>query len=161
MCVCWIFFIVCWTRIWLTNLFDSFSLTRPAEAVLNNFLSEGDELIKQIKKELNETPFIAKRQMYALFSEVNTDWNSFRSNCKNDPGQLIGGPSVRVDMPSTSGADFASNNRFDRNMQLAKGITILEKTSQSLHRASQAARESEGANLQFLFFGLPLWFFAN
>lgn len=40
-------------------------------------------------------------------------------------------------MPTTS------NNRFDTNLNLAKGITILEKTSQSLHRASQAAREAE------------------
>lgn len=109
--------------------------------MLNNFLSEGDELIKQIKRELNDTPFIAKREMYSTFAEVNNGWNEFKTNCRTNPGQLIGGPSVSVDMPSTS-----DGSRFDNRMQLAKGITILEKTSQSLHRASQAAREAEGTN---------------
>ena len=118
--------------------------------MLNNFLGEGDELIKQIKKELNETPYIAKRDMYNTFAGVNNEWSEFKTNCRTNPGQLIGGPSVRLDMPSTS--NEASNSRFDRNMQLAKGITILEKTSASLHRASQAAREAEGATTVFFAF---------
>ena len=112
--------------------------------MLNNFLSEGDELIKQIKRELNETPYIAKREMYNAFAGVNTDWMTFKMNCKTNPGQLIGGPSVLVDMPSTSNGTRSQSSGFDKNMQLAKGVAILEKTSQSLHRASQAAREAEG-----------------
>ena len=64
-------------------------------------------------------------------------------NCKKNPSLIIGGPSVLVDISSTSNAS-SSNNRFDTNLNLAKGITILEKTSQSLHRASQIAREAEG-----------------
>lgn len=93
--------------------------------------------------------------MYSTFSEINNGWNSFKISSKTNPGLLIGGPSVLIDVPSTSNDNYvfpqsSSNNRFDTNLNLAKGITILEKTSQSLHRASQAARESEAVGTDTL-----------
>ena len=65
----------------MTTKFSFFFL--KAEGILNNFLSEGDELIKQIKKELNETPYNARKEMVNFFAEIN-QWNTFKVNDHKD-----------------------------------------------------------------------------
>ena len=89
--------------------------------------------------EVDQAPFIARKEMNNVYAEMSGSWNSFKNNCRSNPGLIMGGPSI---------ADEQRN--FDLNMQLAKGITVLERTSDSLYRASQVAKESEQIGTEVL-----------
>jgi hypothetical protein len=108
---------------------------------LNNLFCDGEEILKQIRMEVDQAPFIARKEMNTLFAELSGSWNSFKNNCRSNPGLVMGGPSI---------ADESSAQNFDLNLQLSKGITILERTSDSLYRASQVAKESEQIGTEVL-----------
>ncbi|RWS08162.1 Vesicle transport through interaction with t-SNAREs 1B-like protein [Dinothrombium tinctorium] len=105
------------------------------EGNLNNALSEGDGIVLLMKKEVDLAPLLARSELLADWTNVNREWSVFKITCRTNPGSLIGGPSISN--PDGRAIDFESN------MNLMKGVSILERTNESVTRATQVARESE------------------
>lgn len=97
------------------------------EGALNDLLSEGDGLVLLMRKEVDLAPLTARNEMQTRWSLVNGEWASFKRSCKSGPGA------------------FAEDGSRPQAIQanLIKGTAILEKTQQSVFRATQVAQESE------------------
>lgn len=89
---------------------------------LNKLLSEGDLIINMMKKEVDTAPFMARNDMLSRWQLVFRDWNSFKQSIKQS--------TVSIGMSNT-------------DQVLNRGISILERTGDSLARAESVARESE------------------
>ena len=89
---------------------------------LNKLFSEGDLIINMMKKEVDTAPFMARNDMLNRWQLVFKDWNSFKQSIKQN--------TVSIGMSST-------------DQVLNRGISILERTGDSLARAESVARESE------------------
>ena len=99
---------------------------------LNNLLSEGEELLRAMQQEVRMAPPGVRPEMDSRLGAQRREWNNFERSSRS---QLLmtsspSGPS----RPGTSA-------RLEDN--LAQGTAILEKTSQSIMRATQVAQESE------------------
>lgn len=75
-----------------------------------------------MKKEVDTAPFMARNDMLNRWQLVFKDWNSFKQSIKQN--------TVSIGMSST-------------DQVLNRGISILERTGDSLARAESVARESE------------------
>ncbi|RWS25610.1 hypothetical protein B4U80_05159 [Leptotrombidium deliense] len=106
-----------------------------SEGGLNNALSEGEGIVLLMKKEVDMAPGLARSELLGDWTQVNKDWSVFKITCKTNPGSLIGGPNIL----NTDGRSVD----FERNMNLMKGVSILERTNESVLRATQVAKESE------------------
>lgn len=89
---------------------------------LNKLFSEGDLIINMMKKEVDTAPFMARNDMLNRWQLVFKDWNSFKQSIKQS--------TVSIGMSNT-------------DQVLNRGISILERTGDSLARAESVARESE------------------
>lgn len=102
------------------------------EVTLNFKIAEGDQLIERMRKEVDCLPGIIRSEVSLQWSQLNGDWTNFKISCKTNPGLIIGGPSLP-----------GSAEDFERNLKVAKGIQVLERTGESLMRAQKVAKESE------------------
>lgn len=75
-----------------------------------------------MKKDVDTAPFMARNDMLNRWQLVFKDWNSFKQSIKQN--------TVSIGMSST-------------DQVLNRGISILERTGDSLARAESVARESE------------------
>ena len=75
-----------------------------------------------MKKEVDTAPFMARNDMLNRWQLVFKDWNSFKQSIKQS--------TVSIGMSNT-------------DQVLNRGISILERTGDSLARAESVARESE------------------
>lgn len=96
------------------------------EGTLNALNSEGDGIVLLMKKEAELAPAAARNEMQSRWALVNGEWASFKRDCKMNPGSLSD-----TDRPTPLQAN------------LIRGTAIMERTSQSVFRATQVAQESE------------------
>jgi len=93
------------------------------EVMLNKLCSEGDGILQMMKREVDSTPQLVRSEMQDNWVQVSEQWNSFKTNARNSRP--------------------ISWNEFSPNETLNRGISILERTNQSVMRAEMVSRESE------------------
>ncbi len=93
--------------------------------------SEGDAIINLMKREVDLTPVSFRNEMLQNWVSVSGKWNSFKANVRNDS------------------FPFGSNNQ-STNQSLSRGISILERTNESVMRAEMVARESESIGTEVI-----------
>ena len=89
---------------------------------LNKLCSEGDSIIMMMKREVDSTPVLVRSEMMDNWTRMSQEWKSFKADIRST-GWLS--------------ADTSPTNVFSR------GISILERTNQSVLRAEMVSRESE------------------
>lgn len=95
-----------------------------AEGTINGLLSEGDNIVQLMRKEVDIAPLKVRGEMHARWSSVNGEWASFKRTWKSS--------ALGYGDPSTS-----------LSPNLVRGTAILERTGASIIRATQVAQESE------------------
>ncbi|KAI1306016.1 Vesicle transport through interaction with t-SNAREs -like protein 1B [Halotydeus destructor] len=96
------------------------------EGTLNGLLGEGDKIVSQMKREADMSPLHARNEMQTRWSLVNGEWASFRRTCRSSLNSKLTRPTV---------SPLSGN--------LIQGTSIMERTGQSIFRATQVAQESE------------------
>ena len=94
------------------------------EVTLNKLCSEGDAVLHLMKREVDSTPTLVKNEMLTNWTKVSSDWIGFKAN-------------IRSNRSSVGWNDFSPNET------LSRGISVLERTNQSVLRAEMVSRESE------------------
>ena len=98
------------------------------EGTLNGLLSEGDNTVLLMRKEVDIAPRPVKDEMQSRWSIVNGEWASFKRQ-------------VRTGGLRSSTASPFSNPSV--NPTLVRGTSIMERTGASIQRATMVAQESE------------------
>jgi len=101
------------------------------EITLNKLLSEGDAIINLMKREVDLTPVSVKNEMLQNWVSVSGKWNSFKANVRNNSFA------------------FGLNNQ-STNQSLSRGISILERTNESVMRSEMVARETESIGTEVI-----------
>lgn len=85
---------------------------------LNKLCAEGDAIILMMKREVDSTPVLVRSEMMDNWRQVSQEWTSYKE-------------------------ELRSNNSLAADNVLSRGISILERTNQSVLRAEMVSRESE------------------
>ena len=103
--------------------------------IINKMFIEGDNLMEQIKIEVEKCPVSVQSEMNGRLFAIRNEWNAFKKTARRPA--LLPGALGRDGLSSSSG------RQMTRSAVLNQGIDSLQNTSMGLHRAEIVARESE------------------